>query len=94
MEIKLNIYKDNSSEEPSKTYVIHRILFKTAKQLSAIAEESKNEDPIVATTKMLKAVFPDFDEKDIDYIDPTEFGQVMNEMTKAINSVVANAQKN
>lgn len=94
MEIKLNIYKDNASEEPSKTYVVRRILFKTAKELATISEESKEGDPIEATAKMLKAVFPDFEESDIDYIDPTEFGQVMREMTKAIQSVVANAQKN
>lgn len=94
MEIKLNIYADNASEKPSKTYVVRRILFKTAKELASISEESKEGDPIEATAKMLKAVFPDFKEEDIDYIDPTEFGQVMQEMTKAIQSVVANAQKN
>lgn len=94
MEIKLNIYKDNSSEEPSKTYVVRRILFKTAKELATISEESKDGDPIESTKKMLKAVFPDFKDEDLDYIDPTEFGQVMKEMTSAIQSVVANAQKN
>lgn len=94
MEIKLNVYADNSSEKPSKTYVVRRILFKTAKELATISDESKDGDPIESTKKMLKAVFPDFKEEDLDFIDPTEFGQVMREMTKAIQGVVADAQKN
>ena len=96
MEIKLNIWADNSSKEPSKTYVINRILFKTAKELASISEEAKNEenDPIGMTCKMLKVVFPDFKDEDIDYIDPIEFGEVMQEITKSVKAVMANAQKN
>lgn len=96
MNIVLNIYGDCESEKPTKTYTIKRILFKTAKEISAIAEESKNKDEneLSQVVKYLKAIFPNFKDEDIDGIDPIEFSAFMREVTKAISSTVAGAQKN
>lgn len=97
MEIKINVYKDCSSEEPSKTYVVRRILFKTAKELGALQEasskanESEQEE---YTLKMLKAVIPNFKDEDLEGIDPIELGAFFRELGGEIAGVVKQAQKN
>lgn len=96
MEIKINIYGDCTSVKPTKTYVIRRILFKTAKELSAIQEESKNAQgqEVEMTIKMLKAVIPDFKDEDIDGIDPTELGEFFKKVGSEISGIVKDAEKN
>ncbi len=96
MEIKINVYGDCTSENPTKTFVIRRILFKTAKELGAIQEEaSKGEgNEIELTLKMLKLVIPDFQDEDLDGIDPIELGDFFRNVGKAISGVVENAQNN
>ena len=62
MEIKINVYADCTSEKPSKTFVIRRILFKTAKELGTIQEEqvkAKPEEQEAYTLKMLQCVLPE-----------------------------------
>lgn len=95
MELKINIYGDCTSEKPSKTYVVRRILFKTAKELTAIQEQSKEEGKEVELTlKMLQCVIPDFQAEDLDGIDPTELGSFFRQIGAEIQGVIANAQKN
>lgn len=97
MELKINIYGDCASEEPTKTYVAHRILFKTAKELGALQAESKDapdEEQIDYTAKMLRCIFPDFKDEDIDGIDLVEIGEFFRGVGAEINKVVAKAQKN
>lgn len=97
MELKINVYADCTSEEPSKTYTIRRILFKTAKELGALqaesaeADESKQEE---YTLKMLKTVFPNFEDEDLNGVDPIELGQFFRKLGAEIRGVVQNAQKN
>lgn len=95
MEIKINVYADCTSEQPTKTYVIRRILFKTAKELATIQDDAKQEGREVETTlKMLKIVIPDFQDEDLDGIDPTELGEFFRKVGKEIAGVVEKAQKN
>ncbi len=94
MELKLNIYNDCTSEEPTKTYVIRRILMKTAKQLDVINQNVKNGDETDSILKMLKCVIPNFQDEDLDGVDPTEFANFMKQVGKEIHSIMANAQKN
>ena len=95
MEIKINIYKDCSSEAPSKTYVIRRILFKTAKELGSLQEEAKTtEDQEAITLKMLQCVFPEFTKEDLEGVDPIELGPFFRELGQETSKVVADAQKN
>lgn len=96
-EIKLNIYSDCTSEKPTKTYTVRRMLFKTAKELGTLQEESKtakDEDQIALTLKMLKCVIPDFDEADFEGVDPIELGAFFRELGAEISGVVQTAAKN
>ncbi len=95
--VKINIYGDCTSEEPTKTYTVRRLLFKTAKELGALQEESaeaKDEDQIALTLKMLQCVIPEFDENDLDGVDPVELGGFFREISAEIGGVVQNAAKN
>ncbi len=97
MEIKINIYGDCTAEKPTKTYTVRRILFKTAKELTALMDDVKNapdEEQTAITLKMLKTVVPEFTDEDLDGVDPVELGEVFRKLGAAINGVVANAQKN
>ena len=87
MEIKINVYSDCSSEEPSKSFVIRRILFKTAKELGSLQEEAKNaseSDQEAFTLKMLQCVIPDF----------IELGAFFRELGGEVAKVVDEARKN
>ena len=95
MEIKINVYADCTSDKPSKTYTIRRILFKTAKELASIQEDAKQEGKEIETTlKMLKIVIPDFKDEDLDGIDPTELGEFFRKVGATIAGIVNEAQKN
>lgn len=97
MEIKINVYADCSSEKPSKTFVIRRILFKTAKELGTLQDESqkaKSEEQEAYTLKMLQCVLPDFKEEDLNGVDPIELGTFFRELGTEVSKVVEEAQKN
>ena len=97
MEYKLNVYADCTSEEPTKVYVCRRILFKTANELGALQEQSakaENDEQREIMLKMLKAVFPNFVDEDLDGIDPIELGTFFKSLGNEINAVVVNAEKN
>lgn len=92
MEVELNVYSDCTSETPTKTYVIRRITFKAAKELLTLQESKGDTNQI--TLDMIKAVIPDFDEKDLDGIDPIELGQMFKTLGSEINGIVRTAEKN
>lgn len=97
MDIKINVYSDCTSDKPTKTYSIKRILFKTAKELTAIQAKSKtatDEEQTEYTLKMLQTVIPEFTAEDLDGVDPFELGAFFRSIGAEINSVVANAEKN
>ena len=97
MEIKINVYADCSSAEPSKTFVIRRILFKTAKELGTLQDEAQKaeaEDQEKYTLKMLQCILPDFKEEDLNGVDPMELGAFFRELGTEVAKVVAEAQKN
>lgn len=97
MEHKLNIYADCQSEKPTKSYVCRRILFKTATdlgELQAKSKEAKDEEQTSILLKMIKCVFPDFKDEDLDGIDPIEVGEFFKSLGSEVNQVVNQAQKN
>lgn len=97
MNIKINVYNDCTSDEPTKTYTIKRILFKTAKELTAIQSKSKtakDEEQTEITLKMLQTVIPEFTAEDLDGVDPFELGEFFRSVGAEINAVVAKAEKN
>lgn len=96
-EIKLNVYADCTSEEPTKSYTVRRILFKTAKELGTLQKESENatdDQQIEITLKMLKCVAPDFKDEDLDGIDPVELGAFFRDLGAEVHEIVKNAAKN
>lgn len=97
MEYKLNVYADCQSEKPTKTYVCRRILFKTANELGDLQSKSQTADDNSQRDimlKMLKCVFPNFVDEDLDGIDPVELGLFFKQLGSEINDVVQQAQKN
>lgn len=97
MNIKINVYGDCTSEQPTKSYTVRRILFKTAKDLSALQAENKNAteaDQEKITLAMLQTVIPEFTEKDLQGVDPFELGAFFREIGAEINSVIHKAEKN
>jgi len=97
MEAKLNIYADCSTEEPTKTYVCRRLLLKVSKKVSALAEglnEKSAQEQEQATIEIIKTIFPDFEDKDFDYLDPVEWLEFVNQITAETNKILSNAEKN
>ena len=97
MELKINIYGDCVSEEPTKTFTVRRILFKTAKELASLQAESKtakDEEQEEITYRMLKTVIPNIEKEDIDGIDTLELGEFFKQIGAEISKIVGNAQKN
>jgi len=97
MNIKINVYGDCTSEEPTKSYTVRRLLFKTAKELGTLQEETKNaseKEQEKITLKMLQAVIPEFTEEDLQGVDPFELGAFFRTIGAEINGVVAKAEKN
>lgn len=97
MEHKLNVYKDCQSEKPSKVYTCRRILFKTATELGELQAQSSKSDLSEQQgiiVKMLKCVFPDFVDKDLEGMDPIEIGNFFKSLGSEVNEVIAVAQKN
>lgn len=96
-ELKINIYGDCTSEKPVKTYTVRRLLFKTAKELGALREESaaaSDNDQEKITLAMIKCVIPDFEDADFDGVDPLELGAFFRDLGAEISTIVQNAAKN
>lgn len=93
----LNVYKDCSTEKPSKQYVCKRLLFGVSKKVQAVSENIANktqEEQLEATIEVLKAIFPNFEAEDINYIDPIEYAAFIAEISSEANKVFGEAQKN
>lgn len=97
MEAKLNIYADCSTDTPTKTYVCKRLLLKVSKKVSSLVETMKGKsesDQEKITIDVIKTIFPDFKDEEFDSIDPIEWLNFVNEVTKETNQILANASKN
>lgn len=88
---ELKIYKDCTSEEPTKVYTCRRLLLKTSKQIKSLVERlnkaKTEEEQELINIEVLKSIFPNFDEADFDFIDPEnwlEFVKTINGETSAI----------
>ena len=97
MNATLNIYKDCTSDKPSKQYVCKRLLLGVSKKVQALSENmadktEKEQEEI--TIDILKTIFPTFEEDDFNYIDPVEYFSFINEISKETNKLMVNAIKN
>jgi len=97
MNATLNIYKDCTSEEPSKQYVCKRLLLGVSKKVQALSEnmEGKTEkEQEEITIDILKAIFPNFEDEDFNYIDPVEYFNFIKEIFSETQKLMGNALKN
>ena len=97
MEAKLNIYADCTSEEPTKTYVCRRLLLKVSKKVSALAEgidKQSSQEQEQTTIEIIKTIFPEFKDEELDYINPVEWLEFINQINAETNKILVNAQKN
>ncbi len=97
MNAKLNIYKNCSSETPTKTYECKRFLFgvsKKALSLHANMQESNNmEEQIEAIVDIIQTIFPDFKREEINFVDNNELMEFIGEIIKSANGEMEKAAK-
>ena len=96
MKAVLNIYKDCTSEEPTKQYICRRLLLGVSKKVQSLSEnmDGKSEEEQEAITlDILKTIFPNFENDDFNYIDPTEWLKFVGEISKETNEIVTLAAK-
>ena len=92
----LNIYKDCTSEEPTKKYICRRLLLGVSKKVQALSDnmngKSEAEQEAI-TLDILKTIFPHFENDDFNYIDPTEWLKFVNEIAAETNEILTSAAK-
>ena len=92
----LNVYKDCTSEEPTKQYICRRLLLGVSKKVQSLSEnmngKSEKEQEAI-TLDILKTIFPHFENDDFNFIDPTEWLAFVNEIGRETNEIVASAAK-
>ena len=97
MNAKLGIYKDCSSNEPTKTYECKRLLFGVSKKALSISknmQDKNEEEQIELLVDLLQTIFPDFEADEINYIDANELGQFVNEIVQSTNAELNKSSKN
>lgn len=98
MNAELKLYKDCTSEEPTKVFVCKRLIYKVAKNievLSAKVAKAKDEaEQEMLTVKILQTIFPNFEDDDINYIDPSEYQRFIQQIAIGTQEILETAQKN
>lgn len=97
MDAILNIYKDCTSEEPTKQYVCKRLLLGVSKKVQTLSENMQDkteQEQEEITIDILKAIFPNFESDDFNYIDPVEYFNFIKEISKETNKIMATTLKN
>ena len=96
MNAVLNIYKDCTSEEPTKQYVCRRLLLGVSKKVQALSDNmngKSEEEQEAITLDILKTIFPHFENDDFNYIDPTEWLKFVEAIAHETNEIVSNTAK-
>lgn len=97
MNATLNIYKDCTSEEPTKVYTCRRLIYGAAKKLEEISNKAAKATPEEQeqfTIDFLKTIFPNFEDEELNYIDTNEYMQFMKDISKESQRIIEQAQKN
>lgn len=97
MNAKFGIYKDCSSDEPTKVYECKRLLFGISKKALAISKKmdgKTDEEQIDLLVDLLQTIFPEFEADEIKYVDAIELGKFVNELVQATNAELHKSQKN
>lgn len=92
----LNIYRDCTSEEPTKQYICRRLLLGVSKKVQSLSENmdgKTEEEQSAITLDILKTIFPNFDDADFDFIDPMEWLNFVETIARETNEIVRNTAK-
>lgn len=96
MKAVLNIYKDCTSEEPTKQYICRRLLLGVSKKVQSLSDNmngKSEEEQEAITLDILKTIFPHFENDDFNYVDPVEYLKFVEEIGKETNEIVTAAAK-
>ena len=97
MEIKLNIYPNNSSNEPIHTYVCYGFSFDTIIKFEDFQSKSKDTDfkgQMELILDFLKNVFNNFDDSHLNLLRPNDLHDFMLSVGQAIKGEYGKAEKN
>ena len=97
MEIKLNIYPNNQTNEPCHTYTCYGFSFDTIIKFEEYQKESKNTDlqgQMDLCFGFLKNVFPDFTEEHLHLLRPNDLHDFMLSVARAVRGEYGKAEKN
>lgn len=97
MEIKLDIYPNNSSNEPMHTYVCYGFSFDTIIKFEEFQSKSKDTDfkgQMELILDFLKNVFSDFKEEHLNLLRPNDLHSFMLSIGQAIKGEYGKAEKN
>lgn len=97
MEIKLNIYPNNSSNEPMHTYVCYGFSFDTIIKFEEFQNKSKDTDfkgQMELILDFLNNVFNDFKEDHLKLLRPNDLHDFMLSVGQAIKGEYGKAEKN
>lgn len=92
----LNIYRDCTSEEPTKQYVCRRLLLGVSKKVQSLSENMNGkteEEQSIITLDILKTIFPNFDDADFDFIDPIEWLNFVETIARETNEIIMHTAK-
>lgn len=94
---QLNIYKDCSSDKPSKTYECRRLLFGITQQAIELVEKMQGKSQVEQFKiigEFVKLIFPDITDEDITCMDIAEMKNFVHEVFATAKNGLQNAQKN
>lgn len=96
MNAVLNVYKDCTSEKPTKQYICRRLLLGVSKKVQSLSDNmagKSEEEQEAYTLEILKTIFPQFEDEDFNYIDPVEWLDFVKAISSETNEIVQNAAK-
>ena len=96
MNAVLNIYKDCTTETPTKSYICRRLLLGVSKKVQALSDNMKGKteaEQEEITLDILKTIFPHFENDDFNYVDPAEWVKFVEEIGRETNEIILHAAK-
>lgn len=97
MEIKLNIYENNSSKEPLQTYVCYGLSFETIIKFEEFQKKSKGTDlkeQLELILDFIKSVYADFKDEYLYKIRPNDLHDFMTQIGQDVTGEYRKAEKN
>ncbi len=96
---EIKVYKDCTSEEPTKVFKCYRLTFNISKKVGALMEQlskvgNDEKEAEEKTFEILKVIFPDFTKEDYENTSIPEIGEFLIAIVKDSNRIQEQASKN